>query len=430
MFKFLKDKIKGAIDKITKRVEEAPDKEVEAETTISEPIQEVKEEIKEQHKLERKGKEKKPKKEKEKRHKETKEETEEEPKVEQELKIEEPKPEIPEVIEGKKEEKHKFFDFLKRKKEPIEEIILSKDESGEIQEVKEKRGVFQVIKEKVTTKVISEKQFDELFWELEIGLLENNVAVEVIEKIKKDLKKDLTTKPIKRDKVREEVRESLKKSIESLFEVEQIDLIKKIKEKKEKPYIIAFFGVNGVGKTTTISKFAKLCQKNKLTVVLGAGDSFRKGAIEQIEELGDRLGVKVIRQQYGSDSTAICYDTVKYGKSHNIDVVLLDTAGRQHSNVNLMDELKKINKVINPDFKVFITESIVGNDAIEQSGIFNERIGIDGIILTKTDVDEKGGAIISIEYVTKKPIIYLGFGQGLDDLKEFNYKEVLSNLGL
>lgn len=421
MFKFLKDKIKGAIEKISKKVEqEAPSKEVEVEGPISEKI---KEEQKVEEKQEKPEKEKKPKK------KGIKEEV---PELKHEThqtqldvtELEKAQEIKPEPIEEKKE-KHGFFYFLKKKREEEkQEPIL-----GQAQ-IEEKRGLFQVIKEKATTKVINEKQFDDIFFDLEFSLLENNVAVEVIEKIKNDLKKNLTNKPIKRDKVAEEIKNSLKNSIEGLFNIEQIDLTKKIKEKIEKPFVIVFFGINGSGKTSTISKIAYMLKRQGISSVMVAGDTFRKGSIEQLEEHGRKLGIKVIKQQYESDPAAVSFDGVSFGKAHNIDVVLIDTAGRMHSNVNLMDQMKKIVRVAKPDLKIFIGESITGNDAIEQAKSFNDAIGIDCIILTKADVDERGGAMISISYVTHKPILYLGNGQRLDDLEIFNKEKIISNLGL
>ncbi len=335
--------------------------------------------------------------------------------------------EIPVPKELKEKEVKKEDEKLKEKKREVE-IIVEKIKKEE-EERKEKKSIFTKLKETITTKKISEEKFDELFEALELTLLENNVAVEVIEKIKENLKGELVDKPLTRSKIEEIVRETLKETIEKIL-IDSFDLIKKIKEKKEKPFVIVFFGVNGAGKTTTIAKIAKLCQTNNFKVVLGAGDSFRRASIEQLEEWGNQLGVKVIKQQYGSDPAAICFDAVAHAKNHNIDVVLLDTAGRQHSNKNLMDELNKIKRVVKPDLRIFIAESLVGNDAVEQAKIFDENVGIDAIILTKTDVDEKGGAIISVGYVTKKPIIYLCYGQNAEDLKKFNAKDILNQLNL
>ena len=261
-----------------------------------------------------------------------------------------------------------------------------------------------------------------------MALLENNVAWEVVEKIKGDMRQSLVDKRIERGKFENIIGATLHDSISSLFDIERINLIKEIKGKK--PYIIVFVGVNGSGKTTTIAKIAKLMQNSKLKPVIAASDTFRAAAIQQLEEHGSRLGVKVIKHDYGSDPAAVAFDAIKYAESKGLDVVLIDTAGRQHSNVNLMDEMKKIVRVSKPNLKVFIGESITGNDCIEQAKSFNEAIGIDAIVLTKADVDEKGGAAVSVSYVTGKPILFIGMGQGYEDLKEFDKKLIMENLGL
>ncbi len=368
MFNFLKDKLKETVSKFSSKVEESTETEKD---------------VQEEQKVDEKPREK--------IEKESKEET----KVE-----------------------------VEEKKEIKEEV---KEETEEKEEVKEKKSFLGKIKEKVTTTKISDKKFDEFFWELEVVMLENNVASEVIEKIKEDLRKDIVDQPLKRGKVEEIVKNSLKDSIDSLF-MNYKDLLKSIKEGK-KPFVIVFVGVNGGGKTTTIAKIANLVKKNNFSSVMVAADTFRAAAIQQLEEHGNNLGIKVIKHDYGSDPAAVAFDGIKHAKSKNLDVVLIDTAGRLQSNKNLMNEMKKIIKVTNPDLKIFIGESITGNDCVEQAKQFNEAIKIDGIILTKADVDEKGGAAISVSYVTQEPIMYLGVGQEYEDLKEFNSKEIIESLG-
>ena len=236
-------------------------------------------------------------------------------------------------------------------------------------------------------------------------------------------------KPIKRTKVEETIKESLKNSINDLFDVGEIDLLELIKSKKEKPFVIAFFGINGSGKTTTIAKIASMLESKKISCVLAASDTFRAASIEQLQRHADSVNVKMIRHDYNADPAAVAFDAIKYAKSKNIDAVLIDTAGRMHSNTNLINEMKKIVKVTKPDLKIFVGEAITGNDCIEQAKTFNESVGIDGIILAKADIDEKGGAAVSVSYVTKKPIMYLGTGQGYNDLKEFEPNIILGGLG-
>jgi len=317
---------------------------------------------------------------------------------------------------------------IKKEKVKGEKLVEAKEEKKEVKE--ENKGIFAKLKEKITTTKIDELQFTDIFWDLELALLENNVAVEVIEKIKSDLKQNLVDKPLKRSEIGTIIKDSLLESINSLFDVGKIDLIKRIKEKKEKPFVIVFVGVNGSGKTTTIAKVASLLQNKKLKCVIAAADTWRAASIQQLEEHGKNLNVKVIKHNYGSDPAAVAFDAIKHAKSANVDVVLVDTAGRQHSNTNLMEEMKKIIKVTNPDLKIFIGEAIVGNDAVNQASEFNEVIGIDGVILTKQDIDEKGGAFISIGYITKKPIIFIGTGQEYKNLEEFDKSKIIKNLEL
>jgi len=314
------------------------------------------------------------------------------------------------------------------------EVGLAKEQPREeekpLEEIKEEeKGFFGKLKEKIVTTKISYDKFENLFSDLELTLMENNVAMEVIEKIKSDLGQNLIEKPIKRTKIEETIRESLKNSVKDLFDIDKINLLEKIR-KEEKPFVIAFFGVNGSGKTTTIAKIADLLNKNKISCVLAASDTFRAASIEQLQIHADRLRIKLIKHGYGSDPAAVAFDAVKHAKAKNIDVVLIDTAGRLHSNVNLMDELKKVVKVAKPDLNIFVGESIAGNDCVEQAKTFNEAVGIDGIILAKADIDEKGGAAISVSYVTKKPIIYLGMGQEYSDLKEFEPNLIVEGLGI
>lgn len=296
----------------------------------------------------------------------------------------------------------------------------------------EKKGLFTKIKETFTTRTISAEKFDDLFWPLELTLLEHNVAVGVTELIKKDLQQELVDKPLPLN-VSKKVEETLQQTLTTVLSGESFSLVSAIIKKKQTssdPYVIAFFGINGSGKTTTIAKVAHLLQQKKLSCVLAAGDTFRAAAIQQLEEHADKLGIRVIKHAYGADAAAVAYDAISYAKKQEIAVVLIDTAGRLHSNTNLMDELQKICRVAKPDLKIFIGESITGNDCIEQAQRFQEHIGIDGIILTKADVDEKGGTPLSISYVTKKPVMYLGVGQKYEHLEEFQKEKILDKLGI
>lgn len=319
---------------------------------------------------------------------------------------------------------------IERKEEKTEErpaVIAPKEEKPAS---KEKKSFTEKIAEKITKTTISEDKFEELFFSMEVALLENNVAVEVINKIKADLKTELVEKPLPRSRVSEVIESRLKKSIEDLFSVESFDVIKKIGGKNEKPFVILFVGINGSGKTTTIAKLASLLKEKKMSCVIAAADTFRAAAIQQLEKHADKLNIRLIKHAYGSDPAAVAFDAISHAGANHLDVVLIDTAGRMHSNVNLMDEIKKIVRVAKPDLKIFVGESITGNDCVEQAKRFNEAVGMDAIILTKADVDEKGGTAISISYVTKKPIIYMGTGQNYSDLKPFDASIIVESLGL
>jgi len=456
MFGFLKDKLKKAISRFTKDVEE------EVEEKVEEPVKEEKkkEALKkaEQHKekiivKEEKKKEVLPKKKDDaqtKKHEkygpekseEVKKPSQQKPIVveKEETRIEK---EIPKIIETRKvhapiEEKKGFFGkiFSKKTEEPkitqqetVSEKPLVKQEIIEKskEESEEKKGFFEKLQEVVTKKTLSDAKFEELFFELELAMLENNVAVEVIEKIKEDMKKNLLSEKVSRVKTEVIVAESLKKSVEELFDIDKIYLLKEAK--KNKPYIICFIGVNGSGKTTNLAKVANYLQKNGLSVVIAACDTFRAAAIQQIEEHANRLGVKLIKHDYGADAAAVAYDAIEHAKAKGKDVVLIDTAGRSHANTNLMDELEKVVRVSKPNLKIFVGDSLTGNDTVEQAKTFNEKVGIDGIILSKVDVDEKGGAAISVSYITKKPIMFIGTGQTYDDLEEFDKNKIIKNLG-
>ncbi|HII15234.1 MAG TPA: signal recognition particle-docking protein FtsY [Nanoarchaeota archaeon] len=421
MFKFLKEKLKSAIGRISSAIEkdepvgremEAPLPPPEETQTEQEIIEEFKEEIPEPPKEEKPAYAAKI----------------EEPKKE-EKRQEQPKVQPPFVKVKHFEEKKEDEKETPKKEEPKKEIVKGAPKKEEpVQE--EKKGFFSRLKQAIATTKISSEKFDELFWELELAMLENNVAFEVIEKIKADLKRTLVEKPIARGRVEDAVAESLRESIASLFEDEKkIDLLHEIKKGK-KPYIVSFLGANGSGKTTTIAKIAYMLQSKGLKCVLAAGDTWRSAAIQQLEQHANSLNVPIVKQDYGADPAAVAYDAIEMAKARNIDVVLIDTAGRQHSNANLMDEMKKIVRVAKPDMKVYIGEMIAGNDCIEQIQSFDEAVGIDGVILSKADIDEKGGTAISVTYVTKKPILYLGMGQEYRDLEVFDKDKILKGLGL
>ncbi|HSL13657.1 MAG TPA: signal recognition particle-docking protein FtsY [Nitrososphaeraceae archaeon] len=285
----------------------------------------------------------------------------------------------------------------------------------------------------ISKKEISEKDLENTLFDLEIALLESDVAQEVIDDISSSLKNKLLGLSVEKDKTPEElIQFHVQKSIyEILTKSGTLDLVKEINSKKENkgdPFVVVFLGINGTGKTTTVAKIANLLHKNGLSVVLAASDTHRAGAIEQLGEHARRLSLKMIHQRYGADPSAVARDAVEYGKKHRIDAILIDTAGRMQTAKNLMDEISKIVQVVKPDLKIFIGDSLAGNDAIYQAKEFFAYTKFDASILTKTDADAKGGSIISITYLTSKPIIYLGVGQNYDDIIPFDLNTFIESL--
>ena len=312
-------------------------------------------------------------------------------------------------------------------KEELEHAIEQIEEK--VEETSEKpQGFLSKLRGKLKTTKLGQDTFDEFFDELESLLLENNVALDVVDQIKNDMEKDLVNLEIKKDDIENEIKKSLKESLRKIL-IEPLDLVKEIRE-KEGPSVILFFGINGAGKTTTIAKVAKMLQEHKIPTVIAAADTFRAASIEQLKTHGEKLGIKIINHDYGSDPAAVGFDAIQHAKTHGLKAVLIDTAGRMHTKKDLMREMEKIIRVCKPDLKIFVAESITGNDATEQAKSFNETFGIDGSILTKADVDERGGTMISVGYVTKKPILFLGTGQKYKDLEAFSKEEIISNLGL
>lgn len=340
-------------------------------------------------------------------------------------KISESKEKEEEVEEITKEEKKQIKKQVKKAEEEKKEV------SEKSKEPKEKQGFFAKIKSKITKVKITEKDFKVYGEELEMLLLENNVALEVAEKITKELKEKIIGKELLRKEIEGQIKESFKDIIYEIL-VEPFDIYQKIKDKhsEEGPYVILFCGVNGTGKTTSIAKIASSLKEKGLSCVIAAADTFRAASIEQIKKHGEKIGIKVIAHDYGSDPASVAYDAIEYAKKHNIKAVLIDTAGRMHTAKNLMAQIEKIAKVSKADTKIFVGESITGNDIIEQIRSFDWAIKIDGIILTKADIDEKGGTALSVGYVTKKPILYLGTGQEYDKIEPFNKQKFIEKLGL
>lgn len=295
------------------------------------------------------------------------------------------------------------------------------------------KEIFDKLSEKIAYTELSEEKIQEIGYEFVLELVENDVAYDVAESLIEELAKRLARERVSRlTNKKNLVREELKKLLIEVFErAGSLDMDEELKRQVslgKKPQVLLFLGPNGHGKTTTVAKLAYRYKRNGLKVVLAAADTFRAGAIEQISMWAREIDVPLISHSYGADPAAVAFDAVVYARKNGMDVVLIDTAGRMHTNVNLIEEMRKIARVIEPNFKIFVGDALVGNDAVEQARVFAEKVGLDGNILTKFDADVKGGAAISIVYVTKKPILYVGVGQGLKDLEKFDYKRFVDQL--
>ena len=284
-----------------------------------------------------------------------------------------------------------------------------------------KKGFFGKLKEMLLGKTIN----DDLYEELEELLIQSDIGMNMTMQLVKELESSVSRKKLKTsEQIYDELKELLKAKL--IYNDEENT---KLKLKDGKLNILLVVGVNGVGKTTSIGKIAKKLKDSGKKVIIGAGDTFRAAAIEQVEEWGKRTGVEVIKQAHGSDPAAVIFDTVKTAKNRGFDVAILDTAGRLHNKRDLMKELEKINKIIREqsgetDFEtLLVIDSTTGQNGLEQARIFNEIVDLTGIILTKFDGTAKGGIIFPITSELKKPIKFIGVGEGIEDLREFDKKE-------
>ena len=332
------------------------------------------------------------------------------------------------MAEGKEEAKPRHEAAARPEKElkrPLK-VFEKVEAAGKKDEKPKPKGIFSKIREKE----FSESEIDEFFDSVETGLLQANIALEVMDFFRTRLKQMLVGKPVKRSGAEKLISDSFRELLFEIVNQKKIDIFDVIKsaKKQKRPACFLFLGYNGSGKTTTIAKMANQLMKKKLRPVLAAADTFRAASIEQLDFHGGKLGINVIKHNYGADPAAVVFDARKHAESRGLDVVLADTAGRMHTNVNLMDELKKVVRVNKPDLKILVVDSLTGNDVVQQVKMFNDGVGIDGIVMTKTDVNEKGGSIISACYVSKKPVLFIGTGQKYEDLQEFEPEKFVDQL--
>ena len=337
--------------------------------------------------------------------------------------IETPSPEPPK----KKEQKQTLRDQRRMKRQQarqkrnleIDQQIEQSIQSELQHTLQTRKSIETQINKEGKKSSISEEKIDDLLWDLEVGLLESDVAYSVIESLKNDIKEELKQASFSKGKINDVIEQVLKHAISHVLQSNTFDFNTFIKE-KEKPITIMYVGVNGGGKTTAIAKTAYDLKNQGFSTVLAAGDTFRAGAIEQLSIHAEKLGVKIIKHGPGADPAAVAYDAIEHARAKHKDVVLLDTAGRMQTNVNLMDEMEKIKRIAQPDLIIFVGDALAGNDAVEQAKRFNEIVGIDGIILTKVDTDAKGGSALSVAYTIGKPLLFIGVGQEYKDQIPFD----------
>jgi len=291
-----------------------------------------------------------------------------------------------------------------------------------------KTSVFTSIKSIFVSKVsLSEKEIKDFLDDFEISLLEADVSLDASLAIVNDLKINLSNAKFSKSNLLEDIKSEIKKSLSIQLNID-CNMENYISKAKDEPLIIMFIGPNGAGKTTTIARFAYMYKQENKSVILASSDTFRAGAIDQLEIHSQRLGVRVIKQNYNSDPAAVAFDAVTSAKANKVDVVLIDTAGRQETNINLMQELQKIKRVVKPHLTIYVGESQSGQAIVDQIKNFDKDIGVTGVVLTKIDTDPKGGVAISILNELKKPIFYLGTGQEYNNLEKFSPEYIIERI--
>ena len=419
MFEFLKKKISDFKEKIKAKISEEPVKVPEEQPVIKEtkpvevPVEKKAEVVEKQKVIEQKEKELR------------EEKTEEKPKPVPE---EKPKPEAKPKELGKEVEVEKETEPREEEPKIHKPTPFDKTKKSDKRNLKAKVSLKTKLKSLVKrTITISKDDLESLLFDLELALLESDVEQNTALEIISNLREELTGKEIAKNlDISDFLKEEIKKSLAKVMDVPPINVFEEAEKKR--PYIILFLGPNGAGKTTSIAKLTHLFAEHGKKSIWAASDTFRAASIEQLEEHAKRLNVRVVKHSYGSDPAAVAYDAIEAAKAHNIDIVLIDSAGRQETNRNLMEELKKIIRVTKPDLKIYTGESYAGQSLLAQAEEFDKELGIDAFILTKVDADAKGGTAISLLYRLKKPIVFLGIGQEYKDLISFESSFILDRI--
>lgn len=281
----------------------------------------------------------------------------------------------------------------------------------------------------VAEKEVTEAALSAPLNEMVLSLVESDVALEAAEAMAEELRKGLVGKRVSRGRgLDEAVAESLRGALGTVLGPPGAAGRFEAGLAGEKPAVVVFVGVNGTGKTTTVAKMASHFRKRGRSLVLASADTYRAGAVEQLKVHGERLGLRVIAHDYGSDPAAVVTDAVEYARARDLDLVLADTAGRIHTDENLMEQLKKVVRVTRPRAVVFVDDATAGSDALARAREFHGALDVTGSVLAKFDADPKGGCALSIAHVTRKPLLYIGTGQGYGDLQPFNSNWLIERL--
>jgi len=381
MFGFLKKKFSDVVESLTKKKEE--------EEKFGEKVEKIEEEVEQQpERIEK-----------------------------------EPGKVVEEIKEAVKEENPAVKAYIEQELKQVQEEAKEKPKE-------EKVSLFKKVIKKITERRLSEEDVNPVLNELENGLIEGDVAYEVAEKVKNDLKVSLLGMEAKHSEVKPVIVSRLRNSLMEILNVPDIDLKEVIKKARSenRPAVLLFLGFNGSGKTTSLAKVGKWLLNQNYSCAFAAADTWRSAAIEQLEEHGKKLSVIVVKHQYGADPAAVIYDGISSAKAKGVNVLLADSAGRSHTNKDLMDELSKIVRVNKPDLKILVLDGLSGSDVLPQFEFFNDGVGVDAIIFSKMDVNEKGGNLLSVCHLSKKPILFLGTGQNYQDLKHYDREEIVKNL--
>lgn len=285
---------------------------------------------------------------------------------------------------------------------------------------------------KLFSRKLSDKELEDLEDEFKLKLVENDIAYDLADAFSKHVIGRLKERKfsIFSSDIQNTLVEEAKQYLLSVLPTEEVDLIKEASNaiSLSGKFVVMFVGSNGTGKSTTLAKFARFFKERGFKPLLVCADTFRAGAIEQLKHHADILSLPFYSGKYGEDPASVAYDAIKFSESNGLNVILVDTAGRTHVSTNLMNELRKIKRVIEPNHTILVVDALTGNDAVEQAKTFLEFVGFDSIVLTKFDADVKGGAAISVSYVSRKPISYIGTGQKYSDLRPFSMKNYISEL--